>query len=68
MKRLLARGRPDDLPEVIAHRLKVNREETAPLLPYYESNAHLLHVDLPPGSTKAEVLNFVEAALKSNNT
>jgi adenylate kinase len=62
-KRLLARGRPDDISEVIAKRLKVNREETAPLLPYYESNARVLHVALPAGSTKADVLNFVEAAL-----
>ena len=35
LQRLKARGRADDTDEVILNRMKVYREETAPLLEYY---------------------------------
>ncbi|MDI3314660.1 MAG: adenylate kinase [Mycobacterium sp.] len=35
LKRLNGRGRPDDTEDVIENRMKVYREETAPLLEYY---------------------------------
>ena len=36
IKRLTARGRADDKPEIIKTRLKVFEKETAPLLDYYK--------------------------------
>ena len=36
IKRLTARGRADDTPEIIKNRLKVYERETAPLLTYYK--------------------------------
>jgi adenylate kinase len=35
LQRLKARGRADDTEDVILNRMKVYREETAPLLEYY---------------------------------
>src|SRR6056300_1766352 len=36
IKRLTARGREDDKPEIIKNRIKVYHRETAPLLTYYK--------------------------------
>jgi adenylate kinase len=36
VKRLTARGRADDKPEIIKNRIKVYHRETAPLLYYYK--------------------------------
>ena len=36
IKRLTARGRADDTPEIIKNRIKVYHRETAPLLKYYK--------------------------------
>ena len=44
VKRLLARGRADDTEEVIRNRLKVYREQTAPLIEYYKSSGLLVEV------------------------
>ena len=35
VERMLARGRADDTEDVIRNRMRVYREETAPLLDYY---------------------------------
>ncbi|MGH3949778.1 MAG: adenylate kinase [Pseudonocardiaceae bacterium] len=43
VQRLLARGRADDTEDVIRHRQRVYREETAPLLEYYADR--LISVD-----------------------
>ena len=45
MQRLLMRGRKDDTEEVIANRLDVYRQETAPLLEYYGQGNLLVTVD-----------------------
>lgn len=41
MKRLAGRGRKDDKPEVIRHRLEVYHQETAPILDYYQGKGLL---------------------------
>ncbi|MGA0834227.1 MAG: nucleoside monophosphate kinase, partial [Candidatus Kapaibacteriota bacterium] len=41
-ERLLSRGRADDTAEIIANRLDVYRQETAPLLEYYSAVDSLL--------------------------
>ncbi|MGK2879440.1 MAG: adenylate kinase [Mycobacterium sp.] len=38
LERLMARGRADDTEEVILNRMKVYRDETAPLLEYYSAD------------------------------
>lgn len=45
LKRLLARGRKDDNEEVITHRLEVYRQQTAPLIDYYEKHQLLKNVN-----------------------
>ena len=45
IQRLLARGRADDNAEVIANRLNVYREQTAPLITHYESQGLLRRLD-----------------------
>jgi adenylate kinase len=45
IQRLLARGRADDNETVIRHRLEVYREQTAPLIRYYEEQGLLQAVD-----------------------
>ncbi|SIN56622.1 Adenylate kinase [Mycobacteroides abscessus subsp. abscessus] len=37
MQRLLGRGRADDTEDIIRNRLNVYRDETAPLLEYYQN-------------------------------
>ncbi|WP_456456481.1 adenylate kinase [Thermovibrio sp.] len=44
VKRLLARGREDDTEEVIRRRLKVYREQTAPLIDYYCEKCILVEI------------------------
>ena len=39
LKRLKSRGRADDTEDVILNRMKVYRDETAPLLDYYQRRA-----------------------------
>jgi adenylate kinase len=43
--RLLERGRKDDNQEVIARRLEVYRDETAPLIEYYKNRQQLITVN-----------------------
>ena len=45
MKRLLGRGRKDDKEETITNRLQVYREQTAPLIDYYQKHNLLKQVD-----------------------
>jgi adenylate kinase len=45
LRRLLARGRPDDREEVIRNRLQVYRAETEPLVAYYRERSVLRPVD-----------------------
>ena len=45
IQRLLARGRADDNETVIRHRLEVYREQTAPLIRYYEEKGLLQAVE-----------------------
>nr|WP_207891603.1 adenylate kinase [Phorcysia thermohydrogeniphila] len=44
VKRLLARGRADDTEDVIRNRLKVYREQTAPLVDYYTEKGLLVEI------------------------
>lgn len=45
LERLVSRGRGDDTPQVILHRLKVYHEETEPVLELYRSKGILLEID-----------------------
>ncbi len=44
VKRLLLRGRADDTEEVVRNRLKVYREQTAPLIDYYAQKCLLVEI------------------------
>ncbi|MFH0937583.1 MAG: nucleoside monophosphate kinase [Candidatus Daviesbacteria bacterium] len=44
-KRLLARGRADDTPEVIEERLRIYHQETEPVVDYYQKLGKLIRID-----------------------
>ena len=59
IRRLLARGRgSDDSEEVIAHRLRVYREKTIPLLEYYAGREWMFAVDAakPPEAVHQDIV------------
>jgi len=61
IKRLLARGRDDDNEEVIANRLKIYREKTAPLIDLYRQQEILVEID---GNADIDVVfSCIEKAL-----
>lgn len=45
VERMLSRGRADDTETVIRNRLKVYREQTAPLIDFYQDCHRLIHVN-----------------------
>lgn len=45
VRRLATRGRPDDAPEIVRHRLAVYQEETAPVEDHYREAGLLVTVD-----------------------
>jgi len=45
IKRLIARGRSDDKPEIIKNRFKSYNSETQPLIPFYEEKKILFNID-----------------------
>jgi adenylate kinase len=45
IKRLIARGRSDDKPEIIKNRFKSYNSETQPLIPFYEERQILFNID-----------------------
>ncbi len=60
IRRLLARGRgSDDTEQVIAHRLRVYREKTIPLLEYYASREWMFAVDgtKPPDQVHQDIVD-----------
>ncbi len=61
VERLLARGRADDNEAVIRHRLEVYRQQTAPLISYYEARGQLKR--LPSYGSVEAVAAQVQLAL-----
>jgi adenylate kinase len=61
VNRLLGRGRPDDVEEVIRRRLEVYREQTAPLINYYSQRQQL--VSVPGNQSMAEVTQDLKKAI-----
>lgn len=56
VRRLTARGRADDKPEIIINRLKVFERETAPLLDYYKDELIKIKAE---GGTKEEIARTI---------
>ncbi len=62
VERLLGRQRKDDTTEVIQERLKVYRDETAPVLAFYDQGTRLIHID---GAAEVEtVTTRIQSAIK----
>jgi adenylate kinase len=63
VQRLLARGRPDDTPDVIRHRLEVFTDTTSPLIEYYRNRGILIEVDAdqPPESITDAIVSRLPA-------
>lgn len=64
VERLLKRGRPDDTEEIVRHRLQVYREQTAPLIDYY--NQRQLLVSVQGNQSMAEVTEDLQKAVHLN--
>ncbi len=68
IERLLARaqkeGRPDDTPEVIAERLRIYHEQTAPLIQHYLATGRVvgIHADRSVDEVWAEIQKAIEEA------
>jgi adenylate kinase len=63
LSRGLAEGRPDDMPEVIARRLEIYRDQTAPVVEHYRATGKL--VPLHAGRTIDEVYAEVQEVIES---
>ena len=61
IRRLTARGRADDKPEIIKNRLKVFERETAPLLDYYKDEIIKIKAE---GGTPEEVADKIIGKVK----
>jgi adenylate kinase len=63
LSRGLAEGRPDDMPEVIARRLEIYRDQTAPVVEHYRATGKLvpLHADRTIDEVYAEVQEVIES-------
>ena len=61
VKRLTARGRADDKPDIIKKRLKVFHRETAPLLTYYKDEIINIKAE---GSTPEDIAKSIIAKVK----
>ena len=61
IQRLLSRGRADDNEAVIRHRLEIYREQTAPLIRYYEERGLLRAVEA--NGTVVEIAKRITALL-----
>jgi adenylate kinase len=64
VQRLIARGGPDDTPDVIRHRLQVFTDTTSPLIEYYRDRGILVEVsaDQPPESITDEIIARLPAS------
>ncbi|MEW6282854.1 MAG: adenylate kinase [Candidatus Eremiobacterota bacterium] len=60
--RLLKRGRKDDTPEVIEHRLKVYHDETQPVIEFFQSQGEYFGVDgtLAPEEISQQIQQIVD--------
>ena len=61
IRRLTARGRADDKPEIIKNRLKVYERETAPLLTYYKDEIINIKAE---GSTPEKISKEIIGKIK----
>jgi len=64
VKRLTARGRADDKPDIIKKRLKVFHRETAPLLTYYKNEIIKIKAE---GSTPEDIAKSIITKVKWKN-
>lgn len=77
VRRLLGRGRKDDTESVIRNRLRVYRDETAPLIAYYEGQSakghaaeegHCLLRTIDAHGSMDEVFDRIQGALSNQNS
>ncbi|MEM1367862.1 MAG: adenylate kinase [Cyanobacteria bacterium P01_H01_bin.15] len=64
-KRLLDRGRKDDNESTVSRRLEVYREQTSPLIDFYQDTHRLLEVD---GNTTPELVTATIKSLLAKHT
>ncbi|MEN9206479.1 MAG: adenylate kinase [Thermostichales cyanobacterium SZTDM-1c_bins_54] len=67
-QRLLSRGRSDDQPEVIRRRLQVYREETLPVVHFYQGSQGFAHLDgnRPPEQVHADMMALIRNGIPSH--
>ena len=57
--------RPDDNPEVIANRLKVYRDMTAPIIEYYKKISRFIEIDCEEGQGPQEVDQMIKEKIEN---
>ena len=67
--RLMGRGRADDTEEVVAHRLKVYHQTTAPLVSWYQEQGLLVEVDSDRDidSIQTDLIQLIKQALEESS-
>lgn len=67
IRRLLARGRPDDRPDLIARRVRIFHQETDPVIRLYDERGILIRIpaDGPPESIADDILRHLRERLSS---
>jgi len=65
VERLVQRGRKDDQPEIIRHRLEVYHKETAPLLQYYQEHSTIPVITIDGNADIETVNQRILSAIKS---
>lgn len=65
IKRLVGRGRSDDVREIIEHRIKVYEKETKPLLKFYEKELIKVNGNLPPKKVFEEIVKKIDRNTKT---
>ncbi len=63
--RLVKRGRKDDRPDIIRHRLEVYHKETAPLLQYYQEHSTIPVITIDGNADIETVNQRILSAIKS---
>ncbi len=63
--RLVKRGRKDDQPEIIRHRLEIYHKETAPLLHYYQTHSTIPVITIDGNADIDTVNQRILSAIKS---
>lgn len=65
IKRLIGRGRIDDIKEVIEHRIEIYNQETKPVLNFYKKKVIKINGNLSPKLVFEEIIKKIDRNIKN---